>query len=175
MEGEDLKIALSNELLIFTLFFLLDEAFLGIPLVQVISQHNVLPPNRLENVAASLCPGNSHLQLLLLCVAAMDPPCDQKYVRVPSALIISKFTLRCDRPVLRPPVFQLLSLSRTGRGRQVESVYNWFCREVMVDRRLFTCLVVARLAWARVSMFVWLARLTLRNYLINWACLVKWA
>ena len=43
--GEDLKIELLNELLIVKLFCLFDEAFLGIPPVQVVSQHNVLPPN----------------------------------------------------------------------------------------------------------------------------------
>ena len=43
--GEDLNIALSNELLIFKLFCLFDEAFLGIPPVQVVSQQNVMPPN----------------------------------------------------------------------------------------------------------------------------------
>ena len=56
--GEDLKLAWLNELIIVKLSFLLDEAFLGVPPVQVVSQQNVLPPNWLENVAASLCPVN---------------------------------------------------------------------------------------------------------------------
>ena len=74
-----------------------------------------------------------------------------------------------------PLVLRFLSLSQTEQGGRVESVHTWFCREVMVDRSLFTCLVVSRLAWARVSMFVWLERVKLRNYLVNWSCLEKWA
>ena len=57
----------------------------------------------------------------------------------------------------------------------MESVRTWFFMAVMVDRRLFTCSVMDRLAWERVFMFVWLARVTLPNFLVNWACSVKWA
>ena len=49
--GEDLKIALYNEVLIVKLFCLFDEVFLGIPPVQVVSQHNVMTPNQFSNVA----------------------------------------------------------------------------------------------------------------------------
>ena len=105
----------------------------------------------------------------------MQPPRDQQYVCEPSAHFRSTFIIRFDRLVLRPLVLQLLSLPQLEQGWQVECVCTWYCREVMVDRRWVTCLVVARLAWARFSMCVWLVRVTLRNYLINWACLVKWA
>ena len=132
-----------------------------IPPVQIVLQHNVLPSNRLENVAASLCPGNLYLQLLMLCVAAIEPPCDQKYVCVSSAHIRSTFTLRFNRPNPCPTVLRLLPLPRSEQGGQVESVRTWFYREVMMERRLVTCSVVDRLDWARFSVCVWLARTTL--------------
>ena len=105
----------------------------------------------------------------------MEPPCDQQYVRVPFAHFRSIFTLHCDLQVTRPPVLRFLSLLRTEQGGQVDSVRIWFFREVMVDIRLVTFSVVARLSWARFSMCVWLARVTLRNSLVRWACSEKWA
>ena len=43
----------------------------------------------------------------MLCVAAMEPPYNQKYVCVTSANFRSTFTLRCRCPVPRPPVLRL--------------------------------------------------------------------
>ena len=105
----------------------------------------------------------------------MEPPFNQQYFRVPYAHFRSNFTLRCDRPVPCLTVLWLLSLPRSEQGWWVESVRTWFCRAVMVDIRLVTCSVVARLDWARFSMCVLLVRVTLWNSSIYWACLAKWA
>ena len=81
----------------------------------------------------------------------------------------------CDRPVPLLSVLRLLSLPWTERGGRLDSVCTWFFKEVMVERRLVTFSLVARLAWEGFSVCAWLARVTLSNSSVSWACLEKWA